>query len=118
MKIVPVVNRGALLDVAIEMVANNLIVMMPDERGNFGGIHQDSGIGTKITRTQKGAYKVCVFSPEGHTWISFLPGSVGWKKWSELYDLAAEQQENIMAPRLTKLAQQALRSATRSLDTR
>ena len=107
MKTVPVKNRHALLDAVTKMVEANLLVLMPDERANFSGTHDDSGIGLRLVRSQKGAYKAMVQTPEGHTWVDCSAGSGGWKLWERLYDLACEQQEVLLAPRLTRLVTDA-----------
>jgi hypothetical protein len=117
-KQVPMTNRVALLEQVTRMVESNLIILMPDERGNYAGVHADSQITVRLTRSKAATYKVGVFSPEGHTWVTILGGTSDWKYWDRLHDLACTQQEEIMAKRLTALAEKAIRLESKVVDIR
>jgi len=105
-------NQEKLLRAALTLVENDVVILMADERGHFTGRNEDEGIEIRVRRYKSGEYKLGIYTPEGHTWVSCPSGSKLWKVWDAIFDQAYRQREELLSPRFTKLLQRTLQTGS------
>ena len=105
-------NQEAMLRAALELVENDVVILMADERGQFTGRNDEEGIEIRLRRYKSGEYKLGLYTPEGHTWVTCPGSSKLWELWDALFDEAFRQREQILAPRFEKLLKRTLQTGS------
>jgi hypothetical protein len=101
-------NQLEVLKQILEIVKNDVVLLMFDERGQMTGTNKAEGIEIRMRRTKEGKYKCGLYTHEGHTWIPCVGGSELFKVWDAIWDEGLRQREQVLAPRFVKLLKRSI----------